>query len=74
MTAKLIAQPKNLLCEDFNAEDMHPADIEQLLTAAYEEYQSIPAYTKFKKLYRNAYNKLVDLLTEKRGFMQYSHL
>jgi len=74
MTAQLTAAPENLLSEEFNPEDMHPADVEQIITAAFEEYQEIPAYTKLKSQYRKAYNKLVDLLTEKRGFAQYSHI
>lgn len=74
MTAKLQARSQNLLDEDFTAEDMHPADIEQLLIASYDEWEQMTAHTKERGKYRRAYNKLVDLLTEKRGFKQFNYL
>jgi len=72
--AQILAAPETLLSEDFTAEDMHPADVAQIIEAAFEEYQEIPAYTKLKTQYRKAYNRLVDVLSEKRGFVQYSHI
>jgi len=74
MTAKLQATAAELLSEDFQPEDMHPADIEQVLVNAWDEYQEMPKFTKVRSQYRKAYNKLVDLLTEKRGFAQFGHI
>ena len=74
MTAKLQAAPENILDENFSADDLHPADIEQILVAAYVEYDAIPKFTKLRNKYRNAYNSLVDLLTEKRGLVQFTHI
>ena len=73
MTAKLQTQPLNFLNEDFSAEDMHPADIEQLLISAYDEYSG-GISQRYKKPYRERYNSLVDLLTDKRGFQQFNYL
>ena len=74
MSGNIIAQPENLLDENFNPEEMHPADIEQVLISAFEEYEAIPTHGRIRKLYRDAYNKLVDLITEKRGFKQFNYL
>lgn len=74
MTAKLFAKPSNILDENFDPESMHPADLCQIIEAAYDEYEALPKFTKIKKQYRIAYNKLVDILTEKRQFAQFSHL
>jgi len=73
MTAKLQATPDAILDENFDP-NLHPADIEQVIIAAYDEYEAIPKFTRLKKQYRDKYNYLVDLLTEKRGFNQFSHL
>lgn len=74
MTAKLQATPDAILDENFDVSDLHPADIEQIVIAAYDEYEAIPKFTRLKKQYRDKYNYLVDCLTEKRGFTQFSHL
>lgn len=74
MTAKLQAEIHNLLDDNFDAENLHPADIEQILIAGYEEYENIPKFTRLKKQYRIAYNMLVDLIHEKRGYTQFNYL
>lgn len=74
MTAKLQAKSQNLLDEDFNPEDMHPADIEQILIAAYDEYTGGAIPFKQRKKYRDKYNSLVNLLAEKRNFRQFNYL
>lgn len=72
MNAKLTANPTNLLNEDFTADHLHPADIEQIIEAGCQEYDTLPLYTKTRKNYRNALNALINLLAEKRGFKQFS--
>lgn len=74
MTAKIQAKPTHLLDDDFNSEDLHPADIEQIVIAGYDEYESIPKFTRIKKQYRARFNSLIDDLTEKRGFKQFNYL
>jgi Txe/YoeB family toxin of Txe-Axe toxin-antitoxin module len=74
MTAKIKSQPENFLDENFDADSLHPADIEQIIVSAFDEYQNIPKFTKLKRQYRDAYNRLVDCLAEKRNFTQFSHL
>jgi len=74
MGNKNYANPEQLLDENFDPDNLHPADIEQVIIAAYDEYEAIPKFTRLKKQYRDKYNYLVDLLTEKRGFNQFSHL
>lgn len=74
MNAKLQATPDNILDKNFAPENLHPADIEQIIVAGFEEFQEIPKGTRIKSLYRAAYNQLVDLLTEKRGFRQFNYL
>ena len=74
MTAKLQVSPENILDENFDVTDYHPADIEQLIIAAYDEYEAIPPFTKLRKKYRDVVNSLVDCLSEKRGYMQFNYL
>ena len=77
MTAKIYAQPAapgSILDEDFDVENLHPADIEQIIIAAYDEYEAMPKFTKLRKQYRIAYNNLVTALTEKRGYKQYNSI
>ena len=74
MAAKIYAQPNTILDENFDVEDMHPADIQQIIEAAYDEYEALPKFTKLRKRYRDAYNRLVDCLTEKRGYKQFAHI
>lgn len=74
MTAKLYASIENILDENFEADNLHPADIEQIIVAAYDEYEAIPPFTKLRKKYRDAVNSLVDCLSEKRGYMQFNYL
>ncbi len=74
MNAKNLSQPDNLLDESFDPSEMHPADIAQVIEAPHEEYNAIPPRTFLRAKYRNAVNKLVDLLTEKRQFRQYAYL
>jgi hypothetical protein len=71
MTAKLQVSANNFL-EDFEPENMHPADIEQLLIAAYDEYENVSG--RYRKKYREKYNELVNLLGEKRGEKLYNYL
>ena len=77
MTAKIYAQPAtpgSILDEDFDVESLHPADIQQIIEAAYIEYEALPKFTKIRKQYRIAYNNLVSALTEKRGYKQYNFI
>jgi len=74
MNAKLQASPDAILDENFDPTDLHPADLEQIIVAGYDEYETIPKFTRLKRLYRQKYNELVDCLTEKRGFIQFSKL
>ena len=74
MTAKLQAQPENILDNDFDPDNLHPADIEQILVAAYDEYEAMPKFSRLRIKYRNAYNNLVDLLNEKRGFFHFNYI
>ena len=74
MNSKLQAAPENNLDENFDAEELHPAEIEQIIVAAYDEYEAIPKFSKLRTKYRAAYNNLVNILTEKRGYPQYAHL
>ena len=74
MTAKLQVEPQHILDENFDVTDYHPADIEQLIIAAYDEYEAIPPFTKLRKKYRDAVNNLISLLQEKRGFQQFSFI
>jgi len=74
MTAKLYANPSYILDENFEADNLHPADIEQIIVAAYDEYEAIPPFTKLRKKYRDAVNDLITLLYEKRNFQQFSYL
>lgn len=74
MTAKLQVEPQHILDENFDVTDYHPADIEQLIIAAYDEYEAIPPFTKLRKKYRDAVNDLITLLYEKRNFQQFSYL
>jgi len=74
MTAKLYASIENILDENFEADNLHPADIEQIIVAAYDEYEAIPPFTKLRKKYRDAVNNLISLLQEKRGFQQFSFI
>ena len=74
MNAQLFADPVNFLDENFDPEELHPADLAQLIEAGADEYETIPKFTRLKKLYRQRYNELVDCLSEKRGFIQFSHL
>ena len=74
MTAQINAIPGNLLDDEFTGEDLHPADLEQLIIAAYDYYDQIPAFTKLKKQYRTKYNILVSVLAEKREFRQFAFI
>ena len=74
MTAKLYASPEHILDENFEADNLHPADLEQIIVAAYDEYEAMPKFTKLRKQYRDAYNRLVDCLSEKRGYIQFNYL
>ncbi len=74
MTAKLQAEPQHILDENFDVTDYHPADIEQLIIAAYDEYEAIPPFTKLRKKYRDAINNLISLLHEKRGWQQFTFI
>ena len=74
MTAKLYANPSYILDENFDPELLHPADLSQVIEAAFEEYEAIPPFTKLRKKYRDAVNSLVDCLSEKRGYMQFNYL
>lgn len=74
MTAKLQAAPENILDKDFDPDQLHPADIEQILVAAYDEYEAMPRFSRLRAKYRAAYNNLVDLLNEKRGFFQFNYI
>ncbi len=74
MTAKLYANPSYILDENFDPSDLHPADLSQVIEAAFVEYEAIPPFTKLRKKYRDAVNSLVDCLSEKRGYMQFNYL
>jgi len=74
MTAKLYANPSYILDENFDPELLHPADLSQVIEAAFEEYEAIPPFTKLRKKYRDAVNNLITLLYEKRNFQQFSYL
>ena len=74
MTAKLYANPSYILDENFDPELLHPADLSQVIEAAFDEYEAIPPFTKLRKKYRDAVNSLVDCLSEKRGYMQFNYL
>ena len=74
MTAKLYASPSYILDENFDPSDLHPADLSQVIEAAFVEYEAIPPFTKLRKKYRDAVNSLVDCLSEKRGYMQFNYL
>lgn len=73
MTASIQTKPINFLGEDFDPDNLHPADIEQILISAWDEYFG-GISMHLKKQYRNKYNSLVDLLAEKRGFQQFNYL
>lgn len=74
MTAKLYANPSYILDENFDPELLHPADLSQVIEAAFDEYEAIPPFTKLRKKYRDAVNSLVDCLSEKRGYIQFNYL
>jgi len=74
MTTQIQIQPENLLDENFNPEEMHPADLAQIIEAGKEEYENFPKFTKLRKQYRDVINWCIDTLTEKRGFTQFNHL
>lgn len=74
MTAKLYANPSYILDENFDPSPIPPADLAQIIVAAYDEYEAIPPFTKLRKKYRDAVNSLVDCLSEKRGYMQFNYL
>ena len=74
MTAKLYASIENILDENFEADNLHPADLSQVIEAAFVEYEAIPPFTKLRKKYRDAINNLISLLQEKRGFQQFSFI
>jgi len=74
MTAKLQIQPLNLLDEDFTPEDLHPADIEQIVIAAIEHYQDGDISSHLRKKYRDKVNSLIDLLHEKRERKIFNYL
>jgi hypothetical protein len=74
MNSKLQAQPENILDENFDADLLFPADLAQVIEAAFQEYEAIPPFTKLRKKYRDAVNSLVDCLSEKRGYMQFNYL
>ena len=74
MTAKLYANPSYILDENFDPELLHPADLSQVIEAAFDEYEAIPPFTKLRKKYRDAVNDLITLLYEKRNFQQFSYL
>lgn len=74
MTAKIQASATELLNENFNAELLHPADIEQILTAGLDVYEGLPKYSEGRREYRKKYNKLIDTLTQKRGFRQFNYI
>lgn len=65
-------EPLKILSEDFNPAELHPADIEEVITTSFESYDTISR--PFRKQFRDAYNSLVDLLTEKRGYKQFNYL
>jgi hypothetical protein len=72
MTAKIQSIPVNLLDEDFDPDNLHPADLEQIIIAAYDEYPNVSG--RYRKKYREKYNELVNLLGEKRGERLYNYL
>ena len=74
MTAKLYANPSYILDENFDPFLLHPADLSQVIEAAFDEYEAIPPFTKLRKKYRDAVNNLISLLQEKRGFQQFSFI
>ena len=74
MNSKLQAQPENILDENFDADLLFPADLAQVIEAAFQEYEAIPPFTKLRKKYRDAVNNLITLLQEKRGFQQFSFI
>jgi len=74
MNSKLQAQPENILDENFDADLLFPADLAQVIEAAFQEYEAIPPFTKLRKKYRDAVNDLITLLQEKRGFQQFSFI
>ena len=74
MNSKLQAQPENILDENFDADLLFPADLAQVIEAAFQEYEAIPPFTKLRKKYRDAVNDLITLLYEKRNFQQFSYL
>ena len=75
MTAQLNVLPNEFLSDEFTGEDLHPADLTQVIEAAFDYYDQIPAFTKLKKLYRTKYNILVSVLSEKRdGLRQFNFI
>ena len=56
-----------ILSEDFEPDILPPADLESIIIEAYQEYELIPSYTKDKKLFRNALNECISILSEKRN-------
>lgn len=74
MNSKLQAQPENILDENFDADLLFPADLAQVIEAAFEEYEAIPPFTKLRKKYRDAINNLISLLHEKRGWQQFTFI
>jgi len=64
--------PTDILSEEFSPDELHPADIEEVITTSFETYKDISRH--LKKKFRDAYNSLVDLLAEKRGYKQFNYL
>lgn len=62
----------NILDEDFDCTEMHPMDIQELIESLEGKYSEVSKHDRRK--FRENYNKLVDTLTEKRGYVQYKTL
>lgn len=73
MNAKIQAMPQNLLDENFEFRG-HPADLEQIIENAIEQYNELPLRGRDRKQYRSKLNELIDQLAEMRGIKQFSHV
>ena len=55
--------------------DGHPADLEQMLVDGYERYGTLPRHRVQRSLFRQNFNKAVDILADMRnGMRQFNYL
>ena len=71
MTAQRIIT-EQFLEDDYEFEG-HPADLEQVIEAAFEKYQELPKSNPIRKKFRERLNEMVDRLTEMRQFKQFTY-